>query len=477
MKKIILFITLIISVSNCSHKNNQELLYTSNIKNNFNKNELDNQYKIDQNQINAEIGLSINEVKSNPVDIVDDILQTPLKNLNIGIVAPMTGKYASIGKTISESAMLAVSKSKYQNAGNIKIYNIGQITGVNFKDNKEVQRLLKDDNDVIIGLFFENTIKNLIPLFPEDKLFIGFINKEQLAKEYPNLVVMSMDESYKINSLFQYLLDNNRKFLSILLPATKTGYANEKLIRKLAPFYKIMIVNIQFYQPGSKISLLSSTRGIKKNFSATYLVDENGEMSTETYKDWKAKQKKLKQPKEAEQVGNESNIKQVDTNAIYIDANENDLLTILNGLENNNILNTNVQIFSNAIINPQQTNSLKLNEVYYIGYNYNVVNEFNDRFINYFKRKPNYTTYMTYDTILMLQYLSNEGKMLPRKIYNEDGFRGILDEFNFTREGNVMRRFSIYHINETNMTRVYIPNDYIPLNIANNEQAVYKFKE
>ena len=420
--------------------------------------------------MNKNIGSEINNMQYNPIDVADQMLQSSTKKLNIAVIAPMSGKYASIGNMTAESALLTASQSKYNNTGTIKIYNIGQLSEQNWQQNSEIQRLLKDDNDVIIGSFFADTTKKILSVLPEDKLFISFINNAELAKRYPNLVVLSMDNGYKINSLFQYLNNNKRQFISLILPATKEGYASEKLFRKLAPYHDIKIINAQFYQKNSRASILATTRSIKQAFSATFMVDDDGNLITENYKVNKAKQQQASQS----QTFTDVEIKKVDTNAIYIDADYQDLIIILNGLDKQGLFEKDINIISNAIISSQNySNSTKLENILYIGYNYNFAKEFNNTFNKYYKHKPNYIAYMTYDTIAMLYYIFNEGKMLPRKLYDEDGFRGVLDEFRFTREGNVERRFGIYQLKNDNMSRIFIPNDYLPLDITKGGMNVY----
>lgn len=394
-----------------------------------------------------------------PSYVVDDLLRTPNKNLNIAIVAPVTGAYSSIGMAAVESVLLTISRSKYNSTGTINVYDIGKIVDNNWKENKEVKRLIADNNDVIIGSFFNDTTEKLLSLIPEDKLFISITNNGKFAEKYPNLVVLSMDDRFKINSLFQYLKNMRRRFLSLVLPATKKGYALEKLFRKIAEDNNITIIHSQFYQAKSRVSILAAARGVNKSFTATYVVDENGRFKTEKYKDNLAK----KQNKDLS-TGVEKIIKKAKTEAIYIDAAEDDLLSILNAFDDLGILRKNVHIFSNAIFNTSDSTLLKFSDINYIGYNYNFVNYFNDKFKNYFKHEPNYVAYVVYDAMSMLHYIANEGKMLPRKFYDEDGFRGVLDEFRFSRDGSVERRFGIYKLRNNNMLRVFVPDDYFSLN-------------
>ena len=406
---------------------------------------------------------TINKIQNNPINVVDDVLSSPTKRLNIAIVVPLSGKYASLGNTVVESAMFTINQSKYNNTGTIKVYDIGQLAAREWKENKEVKRLIRDNNDVIIGSFFADTTEKLLSVLPEDKLFISFINDAELSKEYANLLTVGMDDSFRINSLFKYLQDHKRQFISVVLPSTKKGYVVEKLLRKLAPYYEVIIVNSQFYQASSRSSILAALRGLSRSSTATYIVGKNGKLKTETYRANKAK-------KSGESAWQKT--RTVKINAVYIDADESDLTTILNGLNGYGMLNKDILFFSNAVFDPANA-GVNFGNVYYIGYNYDLINKFNDKFSSYFSHKPNYTSYITYDTISMLYYISNEGKMLPRNFYNEDGFRGVLDDFRFTREGNIERRFGVYKLRNQNIFRIFIPNDYFQIDATKDGSKTY----
>ncbi len=421
-------------------------------------------YKIQQ-KIDAEsqqitpktIEQSIDTIDDDPVNIVDNLLKKTSKKLNIAIVAPMTGKYKSIGSTIVESAMLTVHDSKYMDSGTINVYNIEQLSEKNWQKDKEVQRLVKDDNDVIIGFIFNDTARKLLSITSPDKPFINFTNNNSMTKEYPNLIALSMNDGFKIISLLKYLSANNRQFLSLILPVTKKGYLIDKLFRKIAPQYKVFIVNSQFYQKKNKTSIASSVQMLLKSFKASYTVNENGNLSTETYQANKAR---LKNTQEQQDVMSTSKTMLAETNAIYIEADETDLTTTLSNLDKNGILDKNIQIFSDAIFDPSQSSATNFDSVLFLGYDYQFVNTFNKKFKSYFDRMPNYFAYMTYDIVSMLLYVANTHQMLPRYFFSGDGFHGILDDFRFTRSGKTERRLGIYKLKNQTISKIYTPSSY-----------------
>ena len=469
---------------------NNVLLYGENVKNttainttiNSTKKTIDKQtenYKIQQKtdkseqrreiqQQNAlkEFEQSVNMISDNPINIVDNLLKKTSKKLNIAIIAPMTGKYKSIGSMIVESAMLTTHESKYTDSYTINIYNIEQLPEKNWQKNKEIQKFIRDNNDIIIGFAFKDTAKKILSIIPDNKLFINFTNDNSMVKQYPNLIVFSMNDSFKIASLLGYLSANNRQFLSLILPATKKGYSIDKLFRKIASQYKIFIVSSQFYQEKNKISITTSVQTMMRSFKTSYIVNENGNLLTENYKENKARLKQKTQEQQntenSEQTSEATKIKSAETNAIYVEADEADLITILSILNKNNVLDKNVQIFSNAIFNPSQSNTTNLDAVLFLGYDYQFIDTFNKKFKSYFNQTPNYFAYMTYDAISMLLYVSETHQMLPRYFFSEDGFHGILDDFRFARNGNTERRLGIYKLKNQTISKIYTPFSYLP---------------
>ena len=431
-----------------------------------------------ENEIQTQTTIKENKIKYDPINVVDGLLANPTKNIHIAIVVPTTGAYASVGNMILESAMMTISSSAYKSSGHINVYNIGKLNAKNWQEDKEIIRLKKDNNDIVIGSIFKDTTEKILSILPEDVQVISFINDEEIAQKYPNLTVVSMNDGFKIVSLLKYLQDNKRQFLSLMLPATKKGYAEEKLFRKLAPKYQIFITNSQFYQENNKTSIRASARGLNRNFTATYMIDENGQFYTETYKQNKEKQKQEKQKiKELQTLAEESTTisqtQEVETNAIYIGGEESSLNLALSFLQQLGVLDRNIQVFSNAVINPTQTSATKLDSVMYIGYNYNYVDIFNKRFNEYFGHQPNYYAYLTHDILSMVIYVANVGEMLPRSFYHPDGFRGVLDEFRFTREGGVERRFGIYTLTNEILSRSFVPDDYVSLANATGKTDEY----
>lgn len=435
-------------------KSNAKSNYSdSNLVEKHDKTDDSNVLKISENEINANDTVV---VKNDAQEIVEEKLAKPFKTLNVAIIAPISGKYSTIGSVITETAMLYSANTQYQNTMNINVYNIGKLSGKNWQDQSEVKRLINDGNDVVIGSVFADTTEKLLSILPKEVLFITFLNDANFIKKNPNLIVSSIDDSFRFLSLFEYLNDSNRRFLSLLLPTTKAGYNVDKIIKRLAKNNHILIISSQFYQPRNQQSISAAVRNMKNAFRATYMIDENGEFVTKNVKINK-KNKYSNQNKNYDKVS-------VTTNSIYIESNDEDLETIIASFDQNGILDKNIQFFTNAIVNFDKSIINDLEQINFIGYNYNIVNKFNDKFKQKFSHFPNYFSYMTNDTLAVINYLSNETSLKPSDVYGDNGFRGVLDEFRFARSGHIERRMSIYELKNGKLIVKYTPDYYYRIN-------------
>ena len=426
-----------------------------------------NRFAASQDEMINKLSDKYVEVDSNAENTTDKVLGTN-KNISIAIIVPTTGKYKSIGNMVVESALLTSANSKYAKNGKIQIYDIGQLPEQGWKSNEEVKRFLNDRHDLVIGSVFSDTTQKLLSVLDKDTTFISFSNDYSLLTKYPNLIVFGVDDSFKFLSLFENLKSTSRRFLSMVLPATKAGFATDKIVRALAEKQGVYVINSQFYQPGDKMSIASATNNVNKSFSTTYFVGSNGRYVSKNFKQEK-KKAKLANENDDPSALLASKVR-VSTDTIWVDADENDLLQVLDNFKKLRILDKNVKIFTSAILSNQSTINVieNLEQVSFIGYNYQFVGKFNKMFNQSYGHNPNYFAYMTYDILSLFLYLSNEGYMLPKYIYSSDGYRGVLEDFRFTREGKVQRRLGIYNISNRNLIKTFVPDVFYSSNKISN---------
>ena len=72
----------------------------------------------------------------------------------------------------------------------------------------------------------------------------------------------------------------------------------------------------------------------------------------------------------------------VKTNSIYMEGDEEDLQEVMSIFDKIGILDKDIKLFSNTIINFDNSIINNLEQINFIGYNYDVIHQFNDEFKN-----------------------------------------------------------------------------------------------
>ena len=257
-----------------------------------------NKYAATAQDTQEKLGTTYVKIKDDPQEAADEMLAIPSKKVNVALIVPLEGEHASIGNMIVESAILTAAGSRYGDVGNVNIYNIGKLPAKDWQSNPEVKRLINDGNDVIVGSVFTDTTEKLLSVLPKAVNFISFTNDASIVNKYPNLTIFSMNDSFRFSAMCEFMKSQRRRYLALILPATKKGFALEKLIRAIAQTQEIMVLSSQFYQEGDKPSITSAAKNVNQTFEATYMIDENGKFTTEDYKkDLKKKKAALERPK------------------------------------------------------------------------------------------------------------------------------------------------------------------------------------
>lgn len=361
----------------------------------------------------------------------------PIKHeCKIGIIAPLTGEYSSVGRIISDTAVLTASNSKFGDQCVIKIYDIDKL-GKDYLKNSEVKRLINDNNNILFGSIFTDTTQKISKIISNDTIFITLSNN---PNQQENVINFKIDNNKKLRSLMPLLQNNERKFMALLMPSTSSSYKLDKDFREYAKKNNINIVTSEFYQEGDKTSIASAVHKINRYYASTYNVDASGTILTSNIK--KQRAKNLDEIQEIATVGS----KTVYIDAIWISSNENDITNIMSEIDKVNLLDKNIDFFTDTIPDKYATSNIApyIKKLNFIGYNYDYIQSFNEHFNNTLQYKPNYFTYLTYDAISAILYLSSEMN-LSESIIQDIELRGILDEFRISH-GKTDRRFSIYNL-------------------------------
>ena len=137
--------------------------------------------------------------------------------IKIGLIVPLSGEYANIGKSIVNSSRLAINK-----IDNSFIEIVPKDTKSNPIDALRVSKNLeKEGVKIIIGPVFKESTKYLDEL--KDITFLSFTNK--IIGNPKNVISLGVNAVSQINTIKKFNNINNLKRSIILVP--KTDYKKE----------------------------------------------------------------------------------------------------------------------------------------------------------------------------------------------------------------------------------------------------------
>ncbi len=196
-KKIILLIALFIFISfiSCETTTNYQDETTT-----YNKS-----IKLDNNNSNNNDSLSIQVLNEDK-----DISQREF--LNIVLMLPLSGKHYQIGKSLLNSAQLAVEKKN-----NKKIIFTVIDTGDEGQLLSRLYSVLEDDIDIIIGPVFTNKVNQVREITKKKDIpIVAFSNNSKIQNN--RLYVFGLKLEDEIKELLTYSIKRNLKKYAVLVP-------------------------------------------------------------------------------------------------------------------------------------------------------------------------------------------------------------------------------------------------------------------
>jgi ABC-type branched-subunit amino acid transport system substrate-binding protein len=108
---------------------------------------------------------------------------------------------------------------------------------------------------------------------------------------------------------------------------------------------------------------------------------------------------------------------------------------------NQGLLNRDVMIIS---ISDQIGTSLIAEKVYYVGYDTEKMNIFEDLYKSRYKAKPTVFSAMGYDAMGVVSTMLLQGKFSYNGLHDSSGFIGVMGDFKFTNSRIVERSYTVY---------------------------------
>mgnify|MGYP001460655082 FL=1 len=356
--------------------------------------------------------------------------------IKIGVLAPLSGEDASLGKQILNSIRMALIDIK---DNNIEIYP---------KDTKS-------DPDMTLrsALEFEKMGISLVigPVFHKNLLFldkvkgITFLSLTNKTLDlHKNIISSGINSSSQLNTIKKFLEKNGIKKTIFLIPSSNYDLEVKKGIKKS----KIKL----FKQYNYDIDPTKLTKQIEKitnyGIRKQNLLDE---ISRVEKSDDPNKEKIIENLEKKYTLGKvkfdsvviadfDESLKSVVTSLLYTDVSpKNKFIITLN------------QWFDESLLKEKN-----LQPIYYPSINKQNLDAFTDKFFEKFNYKPNYLSLLSYDLIGLIYYLSlkNEALEISKSFKTQNTFKGKIGIFKI-KDNKINHQLNFYEIKNGKLKEIF----------------------
>jgi ABC-type branched-subunit amino acid transport system substrate-binding protein len=356
--------------------------------------------------------------------------------VKIGLLVPLSGENAKIGKQIVKATRLAL---KDINSDKLEIFPKDTQSDPN-KTLRSAIELDKLGIELVIGPVF---YKNLAYLDEVKNLtFLSFTNKTlNLPK---NVISTGINSTSQLNTIKKFIKLNEIKKTIFLIPdldydlEIKQGIKKSKIKTQKQYSYDIEPTKLT-----KQIEGITNYEIRKQN-----LIDEITRLENS---DDRNKEKKIKNLEKKYTIGNvnfdsviiadfDESLKSVITSLLYTDVSPKDKYFI-----------TFNQWFDESLLN-----ETALQPIYYPSINKKNLEEFKKKFLEQFNEKPNHISLLSYDLVGLIYYLSLKSDITEiNKVFNaKNSFKGKIGIFDI-EDNKINHQLNFYKIENGSLKEIF----------------------
>ncbi|SMF80496.1 ABC transporter substrate-binding protein [Candidatus Pelagibacter sp. HIMB1321] len=356
--------------------------------------------------------------------------------IRIGLLVPLTGEDAEIGKQIIKATRLALNDI---NSSKIEIFPKDTNSDPN-KTLKSAIELNQMGINLIIGpVFYEN----LIYLDEvKDVLFLSFTNKTlDLPK---NVISTGINSISQLNTINKFLKENEINKTILLIPNLSYDQEIENGIKKSKiRNLKRYFYNIKPTELTKQIEEITNYETRKQNLFDEIARLENSDDSN--------KEDKIKNLEKKYTIGNvnfdaviisdfDESLKSVITSLLYTDVSPKEKYFI-----------TLNQWFDESLLT--ETTS---QPIYYPSINKKNMEQFEKKFTTEFNENPNHLSLLSYDLVGLIYYLSLKNTLsdLDKAFRNKNSFKGKIGIFDI-EDNKINHRLNFYKIEDRILKEIF----------------------
>ena len=356
--------------------------------------------------------------------------------IKVGLLVPLSGEHAEIGKSIVKAIRLAINK-----IDNSYLEILPRDTESNpIITLTKAKELEQDGVKIIIGPVFNENLIYLDEL--KNMIFISLTNK--IIGNSKNIISAGINAKSQLNTIIKFQKMKKMKKTVFLIP--EENYKNE--IEKAIKETKIKIKKKFYYKTDptkltNQIEKLTNYSRRKQN-----LDDEirRLEKSNDAYKE-----KKIEKLKRKDTIGKidfdsiiiadfDENLKSITTSLLYTDVSPKKIYFL-----------TLNQWFDNSLLKEASSQPL-----YFPSINKENYDEFILDYYSVFEEYPNQLSFLSYDIIGLVYYLIiQNNSIVDQKIFmKKNKFKGKVGIFEI-KENKINHILNFYKIEDNNFKKIF----------------------
>ncbi len=356
--------------------------------------------------------------------------------LKIGLLIPLTGENAELGKQIIKAVRIAL---KDISSEKIKIYprDTGSDPSKTIKSALE----LKDIGvKIVIGPVFYKSLSYLDEI--DNIIFVSLTNKNLNLPD--NVISAGVNATSQLNTIKKFIKLNDIKKTIFLTPKLDYEIEIKKAIKQSnVKVYKHFIYDTEPTKLTAQIEKITNYKVRKQN-----LLDEIRRVENSDLVD---KEQQLEKLKKIYTIGNvnfdsvvisdfDQSLKSVITSFLYSDVSP----------KNKPIITFN-QWFDKSLLKEES-----IQPIYYPSINKKNLDQFKDKFNKEFNEFPNYLSLLSYDLVGLIYYLSFSTELtdINKLFKKENSFKGKIGIFDI-KNNKIYHRLNFYQVNEGELKEIF----------------------
>ncbi len=368
-----------------------------------------------------------NTQKNNLIDKDDKIFR-------VGLLLPLSGEFYQIGKSLLDSAQLALEKTSNKN---LKFYIVD--TGEENQLYKNLSYLISNDVDLIIGPIFTKTVLKVKEYLNDQSIpIITFSNNSEVSDR--NLYVFGLTIEDELSSIYKYSIDRGINKYAVIVPDNKYGNKVKNEVNKFHNINNNSSSQFIFY-PTKDPDYYKIAREVSNYDERKLDLDNRVKLLEELQSESSLKELKL--------LRNKDTLGELDFEAVIIIARSfSELTNFVSILPYYDVDPKKVKFIGNSIWGKELIlKEPSMKNSYFSSLDLNARKKFEEEYKTIYKDNPHSLAALAYDLVGLISSLNIEHKKITKEILHSDlGYMGINGWFRFDESGRVERRPLIFHV-------------------------------